>query len=452
MDQTVWLPIGLQSVRLTFEMPSNLPLLVATIAMAVPCLADEKGGSGPAGSGSAKGTLDDLVKNERIWEVRLDQFVRTNPKLKFHWLSSAKTGARSVDSSLSLNGMRVGETVIRAKDGKISEVSISVYNRGDHGQIDEDQFSQTDSFWVDYWSHFTKSEPQNRSRSKDNLTGVNRRIWFKGDSAYLLETSTAKKPEFIRIRVEPERSAVARLESVPRPRDPVSLSDLPRNVRRLANGDRVIRGIPMVDQGNKGYCAVASAERVFRYYGLAVDQHELAQMSSASARFGTTPGAIVSALKKAVSKVHLRCGTLIDWDPKELIREVENYNSVAEKQGLPVFSLKPLDQAKYYAKLDPDIFLAVRTRSNRFRTFQTQVQRSIDKGVPLLWAVQLGIYSENEIPQALGGHMRLIIGYNEKTGEILYSDSWGEGHGEKRMRTDRGYAITNGLYVVNPSR
>ena len=69
----------------------------------------------------------------------------------------------------------------------------------------------------------------------------------------------------------------------------------------------------------------------------------------------------------------------------------------------------------------------------------------------MLWAVQLGIFSEHAIPQAIGGHMRLIIGYNEKTGEILYSDSWGEGHGEKRMRTDRGYAITNGLYVVTPS-
>lgn len=46
--------------------------------------------------------------------------------------------------------------------------------------------------------------------------------------------------------------------------------------------------------------------------------------------------------------------------------------------------------------------------------------------------------------------MRLIIGYNRKEGELLYSDSWGRGHEEKRMALDDAWAITTNLYAIKP--
>jgi cystathionine beta-lyase/cystathionine gamma-synthase len=57
---------------------------------------------------------------------------------------------------------------------------------------------------------------------------------------------------------------------------------------------------------------------------------------------------------------------------------------------------------------------------------------------------------EKEIPQASGGHMRIIIGYNTATNEILYSDSWGRGHEEKRMSSDDAWIMTNGLSNLQP--
>ena len=56
-----------------------------------------------------------------------------------------------------------------------------------------------------------------------------------------------------------------------------------------------------------------------------------------------------------------------------------------------------------------------------------------------------------EIPQAKGGHMRLIIGYNNKTNEIIYSDSWGAKHAMKRMPSDNAFPMTTGLYFMEPS-
>ena len=58
--------------------------------------------------------------------------------------------------------------------------------------------------------------------------------------------------------------------------------DLPANVVRK-DGDVYIQGIPMVDQGQKGYCVVATASRVFQYYDINVDQHEMAQIANSSA-------------------------------------------------------------------------------------------------------------------------------------------------------------------------
>ena len=69
----------------------------------------------------------------------------------------------------------------------------------------------------------------------------------------------------------------------------------------------------------------------------------------------------------------------------------------------------------------------------------------------MLWSVRLGLVAEQpSLPQTSGGHMRLIIGYNEKTGEILYSDSWGAGHEMKRMTLDHAFGITEGLCTVLP--
>jgi hypothetical protein len=74
----------------------------------------------------------------------------------------------------------------------------------------------------------------------------------------------------------------------------------------------------------------------------------------------------------------------------------------------------------------------------------------VDAGIPVLWGVRLGLLPEPEIPQAEGGHMRLIVGYNLKTQEILYSDSWGARHVLKRMPLANACTITTGLAVIEP--
>ena len=96
------------------------------------------------------------------------------------------------------------------------------------------------------------------------------------------------KVEFLRMRLA-KRDAGGVYEAATQTRAGASvrLSDLPRNVKRHDDGSIYIHGIPMVDQGAKGYCAVASAQRLFEYYGIPSDMHQLAQIAGSTPDGGT---------------------------------------------------------------------------------------------------------------------------------------------------------------------
>ena len=99
-------------------------------------------------------------------------------------------------------------------------------------------------------------------------------------------------------------------------------------------------------------------------------------------------------------------------------------------------------------RMKPEVVLKMRTRDSRFRRFLNGVKTQIDSGTPVFWGVTLGMFPEPEIPQASGGHMRLIIGYNQKTHRIFYSDTWGAGHERKAMDEDKAFAITHDAFYL----
>ena len=80
------------------------------------------------------------------------------------------------------------------------------------------------------------------------------------------------------------------------------------------------------------------------------------------------------------------------------------------------------------------------------------MKEKIDAGYPILHGVTLGFVDEKPplLQQKHNGHMRLIIGYNTGTGEILYSDSWGRGNELKRMSAKDAYAITSCMIEMEP--
>ena len=161
----------------------------------------------------------------------------------------------------------------------------------------------------------------------------------------------------------------------------------------------------------------------------------------------------VSALaKKFGLGTHLVYGELdkdVGGRIHDLEKQVADYNKAAKKLRRPEIARSQYvrggvmwDAAAAQAAMEPVVLKAMKLKLPAFRVFQRALHDQVNAGIPLVWSVTLGIFPEPDIPQAQGGHMRLIIGYNDRTKEIIYTDSWGAGHECKHMPLDDAWAIS----------
>lgn len=417
--------------------------------------------------------LDALLAGETAWQMTSAQFEEQFRTARFDWLSEKKDQARFFGPGLNLweGAIKLNEAIVEfTPEGNPAKLTFSIYNRGDAETLISlrDQFEARVNELKDTISKRLAVSPTERGKDKTSAVAAEGFVWMKAPSAYLLEYSYQRemksrdipfRAEFIRLRVANVgaggRNAMAST-STAGSAAPVGRSTLVNNVKREANGDVVIANVPMVDQGPKGYCAVATAERVFKYYGIPVDQHEMAQVADTSDGGGTSPDKMLAALNKLEGRMGVSVRVIEDWEFKKFMDKVADYNKEAKKAKKPEVDASPRGNTIYIneiiEQMDGEVLKVARTERDRagYGKFQRTVATLIDQGIPIMWSVSLGLLPEQEIPQASGGHMRLIIGYNAKTGEALYSDSWGADHALKRMPLANAYTMTNGLYYMQP--
>jgi hypothetical protein len=414
--------------------------------------------------------LDALLAGEGAWQMTTAQFEQQFGPARFDWLSDKKDQARFFGPGLSLweGSIKMNESIIEfSPEGNPAKLTFSLYNRGDAETLinTRDQFEARVKELSDAISKRLAVSPTERGKDKSSAVAAEGLVWMKVPSAYLLEYSYQRemksrdipfRAEFIRLRVANVgaggRSTVATASAAA----PVGRGSLVSNVKREESGDVVIANVPMVDQGPKGYCAVATAERVFKYYGIPVDQHEMAQIADTSDGGGTSPDKMLAALNKLEGRMGVSVRVIEDWEFKKFMDKVDDYNKEAKKAKKPEVDASPRGGTIYIneivEQMDGEVLKVARTERDRsgFGKFQRTVAALIDQGIPIMWSVSLGLLPEKEIPQANGGHMRLIIGYNAKTSELLYSDSWGAEHALKRMPIANAYTMTNGTYYMQP--
>lgn len=252
--------------------------------------------------------------------------------------------------------------------------------------------------------------------------------------------------EYIRVAVRPAdaNDAAKQLAAPNRNEAKVTANraDLTTNVKREADGLVYVDGIPMVDQGDKGYCAVATMERLIRYYGGTANQHELAQLFNTKDGGGTSVrldrhGNVDQFVAPEICRQFGFSQRPVDFDKPDPERLVKAYNrKAAAKLDYDKKKVKDSDFDKLLERADKATLQAVAADEGACKRFIPKVKPYIDKGVPLVWMVP--------------GHIRLLIGYNEKTGEIAYSDTWGKGHELKKMPLAEAFLMTEALIAVRP--
>ncbi len=378
--------------------------------------------------------LDSLLSAPAVWQLTPEKLDETfagsgfkeNPYFK--WLSAAKESARfarhpftniAVDLSMFEGKAPVDETVIEFKNGKVSQVTVSLYNRGDSGTISKEQFETRYKVAGIALNQTLGVKPAERRPTATTAIKTSGWLWTAPTGLALLEynADAMMKPnsaEFMRLKLTPPEGKNQLLNVAAIGRDSTALkrSELVKFVKKETNGDVYVGSVPMVDQGDKGYCVVASAQRMFGYLHISCDQHEIAALAGTDAQRGTNSKAMEETLKKIDNKFKTRF--------KPLLLKYPNRNTT-DKAARPEHFLK-------------------------------MIQEHVDKGVPLLWGLELGLHPE-EPPlkmQGTGGHMRLILGYNVAKNELLFSDSWGAGHELKRMKLENAIDSTFGVYLLEP--
>ena len=426
-------------------------------------------------------SIDAVFDGAKLWS-HTDATLEAAWKDKgFKWLSSQvkdhgsirrdNWGFQQVKLS-AFGGKNVEEVGFLLKGGKLSEVSIAIWNKGDsqNAEISDKDFNAIVEDWCAELNRRVAPKFDDLGKDKSSAARAERRRWVGKDLLAQLEYSgiwdKARDPntgrehgrvfkgEFIRLRLMPRPTSLVGLNTGAVSGTTVRRSDLTKSVKRETGGDVFIDNIPMVDQGDKGYCAVATAARLFNYYEIPADQHEMAQIAGNPAGGGgTNPDEMEAALRKISGKYKVRFQTLMDLDYSSHKYQsfMVKYNRAAKKLGKKVLDTQ--NYIYFFGGLDPEVLREVNGNGPTYEKFMRIVREHIDKGVPVMWGLQIGMFPENgqQARQSRGGHMRLIIGYNETKKEIIFSDSWGAGHEKKRMAAPDASAATMGLYLLQPA-
>ncbi len=295
--------------------------------------------------------------------------------------------------------IRTEELRIYLKDGKISRLSIYFINKGDA----KDQFKSSSKFA----RRLSNDHKKLYTRLKDHLGKAKRGkmgqgsgqttvdYWILPDAEIGLEFS---KREYMILHILPpggiSESAIKRKER----QFDAEKNNPAENVRHDPDHDVWIDNIPMVDQGSKGYCVIATIERYFLYYGInEVDMHRLADLCGTNYGGGT---AVTPAIK-ATENLFDDYGLTVDILSKLTISKIKK----AIDAGYPIIWT---------------MYSGEEYRNRLSKNTKTRKETPAAERIKLLKRKKK-IDADKECP-----HLCFIIGYNEVSNEIAVSNSWGK--------------------------
>ena len=398
-----------------------------------------------------------------FWGWDQATFLRETRANGFRWMEEG-VAARAAPLRGQVFDKAVLEAVVRFAEGAPDQFVASYYNRGDaETEISEADFQRLVRELSATISSRVRRQPMpGNTGSRQSAVRDDSLVWqlpeHRFELTYSYSPPRRDRGENVPFRAEYVRLTVRKFQPGDIPASAntrVNVYEIRANLQRNPEtGDVWIGNVPMVDQGPKGYCAAATAERTMRYFGQDVDQHQIAQIANTTADGGTSFDQFRSALQAIGRQYQYSFNAHIDWSFRDFQQMLDHYNRVAKRNNQREIVLQRggvVNIAEVYKAMDAETLIASRQRRRAdFNRFEERVKRYVNGGAPLIWGVMLGVVPEKEIPQASGGHLRLIIGYNEKTRELLYSDSWGRGHELKRMSLEHAFAITTALYSLEP--
>lgn len=262
-------------------------------------------------------------------------------------------------------------------------------------------------------------EPK-KERFGEKAGRMNMQRWdWRGHAILLAEA----EGEYVGVQIVTTAFADAggKVESVT---DTIIRSRALANVEKREGGDVVIGDIPMVDQGPKGYCAPATAERAMRYLGIPADMYILANAGQTGFGGGTNPDMMLNGM---ASQIRSKRRSFDSWQGELKIKEIAKYID----KGLPI--MWTLCSTKNF---------------NETANKRTQERKSVTNWAE--WKTKVTeAAAANSLPKDKDTrHIVLIIGYNKDTNEMAFSDSWGEDFKERWITLQEAEQVSDGRFYA----
>ncbi len=401
-------------------------------ACGVPAVESLAGPEAPeAAEGASREAAEFARAAEKFWGEPAEALFDAGGLWAGRRAQKTETGDKVVETLFSVYlrgekilGLPAEEAKARARDGRLAEIEIMFFNKGDSaaregfGSKSGKSSDEKEKFVRKSWKASFEAVRERlaplgeETRGRAGTSKLRRRVsvWKSGETAFVLE---AEENEFVRVSVVPAAGLKETLSGKADRAD----ADVRKSVVRRPNGDVFIGGLPMIDQGGKGYCVPATVERVLRHYGVGdVDMHEIAELAGTGVGGGTSVREVVGGLAPVVKKSRLKFASV----PMNFSKI-----KVCADKGVPMMWCM-FSAPEYLARLRENTL--AREDAADFSAFARGLRR---QAVPKI-SGELRKYA----------HMCLIIGYNAKTKEICVSDSWGDSAAERWIRFEDALAFS----------
>lgn len=378
-----------------------------------------------------------LFGDASLWQTKAEEVAQ-----RLQWPKESETKASSSyrdypKDDYRLFGARPWSVAMYASDGMVTNVSLVYANKGDLFGMNGENNNRVDR---------ETPEPQAmailKKKMKEDVDAITAKLteklgepqkqrfgegegrdtmlrWdWRGHTILLRE----KEAEYVGVEVVTKTFADAG-GKVEMTGDKIIRERAEKNVVTRPNGDVVIEDIPMVDQGPKGYCVPATAERAMRYLNVPADMYVLAMAGETNLGGGTS----VQKLLEGVRSDIRRKGRSFDsWDGELKLKQLQRYID----KGLPViWGLYSTDE---FNKLANDRTKA-RKETTDFKQWKDKLPGMLDKSL---------------VADREQGHVVLIIGYNKETNEFAFSDSWGEDYKERWITFEEAENVSQKAFWV----
>ena len=378
-----------------------------------------------------------LFGDASLWQTKAEEVAQ-----RLQWPKESETKASSSyrdypKDDYRLFGARPWSVAMYASDGMVTNLSLVYANKGDLFGMNGENNNRVDR---------ETPEPQAmailKKKMKEDVDAITAKLteklgepqkqrfgegegrdtmlrWdWRGHTILLRE----KEAEYVGVEVVTKTFADAG-GKVEMTGDKIIRERAEKNVIKRPNGDVVIEDIPMVDQGPKGYCVPATAERAMRYLNVPADMYVLAMAGETNLGGGTSVQKLLQGVRSDIS----RKGRSFDsWDGELKLKQLQRYID----KGLPViWGLYSTDE---FNKLANDRTKA-RKDTTDFKQWKDKLPSMMDKSL---------------VADREQGHVVLIIGYNKETNEFAFSDSWGEDYKERWITFEEAENVSQKAFWV----